>query len=298
MNNSMNPSNPIILAVGAAGHFAGLVVPELAKRGAKVRALIRHAEQSEAVTRNGAAEVALGDLSDRASLDAVLTGVDSVFYIAPLGVPNEAEIGQGLVAAAKRAGVRRIVFSALIHPILRALPHHIAKAPVEEAILASDMEFTFLHPTVFFQNIAEAWPGVTQTGVYTEPWSPDSRFSRVDFRDVAEVASIALFEDRLLYGTFELCARGHLNRHDVAALMSDVLKRPVKAGSIDKGTAPAPANSAEAAKTSEQMAELQPMVDWYDRHGMVGKALILSTILGREPRTLSSYFEELARPTH
>lgn len=166
----MNQANPTILAVGAAaGHFAGLVVPELAKRGAKVRGLIRRAEQSEKVIQNGASEIALGDLSDISSLDAALEGVDSVFYLAPIAVPDEAAIGQGLVAAAKRAGVRHIVFSALMHPILSALPHHIAKAPVEEAIFASDMEFTFLHPTIFFQNIAEAWSVITQTGVYTEP---------------------------------------------------------------------------------------------------------------------------------
>lgn len=118
---------------------------------------------------------------------------------------------------------------------------------------------------------------------------------------MAEVAAIALLEDRLLYGTFELCARGHLNRHDVASLMSDVLKRPVVAGSLNKQAAPdnsnASENPAEAAKMSDPMAELPPMVDWYDRHGMVGNALILGAILGREPRTLSAYFEELARPT-
>ena len=74
---------PTILAVGAAGPFAGLVVPELAKRGAKVRGLIRDAKQGEGVLKNGAAEVAVGDLTDRASLDAALKGVDAVFYIAP-----------------------------------------------------------------------------------------------------------------------------------------------------------------------------------------------------------------------
>jgi uncharacterized protein YbjT (DUF2867 family) len=40
---------PTILAIGAAGRFAGLVIPELAKRGAKVRGLIHHAEQADEV---------------------------------------------------------------------------------------------------------------------------------------------------------------------------------------------------------------------------------------------------------
>ena len=42
------------------------------------------------------------------------------------------------------------------------------------------------------------------------------------------------------------------------------------------------------------MAAMKPMFDWYDRHSLLGNALTLRAILGREPRTLRSYFEELA----
>lgn len=134
----MTKTQPLTLAVGADGKFAHLVVPELAKRGAQVRGLIRDPRKSESVLQNGAAEIAIGDLTDPASLDAALHGVDRVFYLAPAGIPREVEVGKGFVAAAKRAGVRRFVFSALIQPIISAMPHHLAKAPVEEAILASE----------------------------------------------------------------------------------------------------------------------------------------------------------------
>jgi len=154
---------------------------------------------------------------------AALKGVDAVFYIAPAFLPDEAEIGKGMVESAKRAGVRRFVFSSVIHPVLNALGNHAQKAPVEEAVLTSEMEYTFLHPTVFFQNFTEAWPKIVETGVLAEPWSVDTRFSRVDYRDVAEAAAIALTEDRLLYGTFELCVDGWLNRKDVAAIIGEVL---------------------------------------------------------------------------
>ena len=287
----MTDPNSTILAVGAAGKFAGLVVPELAKRGAKVRGLVRDAKQGEEVRRHGAAEVAVGDIGDRASLDAALKGVDSVFYIAPAFIPNEVAIGQGMVAAAKQAGVRRFVFSSVIDPILGALVNHAAKVPVEEAILASDMEYTFLHPTLFFQNYAQGWPAVVKTGFYAEPWSAETRFSRVDYRDVAEVAAIALTEDRLLFGTFELCVEGNLNRKDVALLMSEVLGQKIEATSLS------PAQLAAVSKGSGDKNEPSPlkaMFDWYDAHGLVGNPLILRAILGREPRTLQAYFAELA----
>lgn len=284
-------TTPTILAVGAAGKFAGLVVPELAKRGAHVRGLIRDAKQGEEVRKQGAAEVAIGDLRDRASLDAALRGVDAVFYIAPAFIPDEAAIGTGMVDAAKRAGVRRFVFSSVIDPILSTLPNHAAKAPVEEAILASDMEYTFLHPTLFFQNLALGWPAVVKTGTYGEPWSGETRFARVDYRDVAEVAALALLEDRLRYGTFELCAEGNLNRNDVTALMGDVLGRKIEAVRLARRE---PGDSPEDSGDDTQPSPMQPMFDWYDHHGLSGNPLILRAILGREPRTLRAYLAGLA----
>jgi uncharacterized protein YbjT (DUF2867 family) len=278
-------STSTILAVGAVGKFAGLVVPALAERGVKVRGLVRDARQGEAARKSGATEIAIGDLRDRASLDAALKGVDAIFYIAPAFLPDEAEIGKGMVDSAERAGVRRFVFSSVIHPILSALGNHAQKAPVEEAVLTSSMEYTFLHPTVFFQNFTEAWPKILETGVLAEPWSVDTRFSRVDYRDVAEAAAIALTEDRLLYGTFELCAEGWLDRKDVAAIIGEVLGRPIKAERIDSTMA--------AAGTGPGAPALKKMFDWYDKRGLMGSDLTLRAILGREPRTLHTFFEEL-----
>ena len=269
--------NETILVVGASGHFAGLILPELARRGAHIRAMIHHADDEPAVRQAGAQDVVVGDLTDPASVAAMLRGVHRVFYIAPVALPDEANVGKAFVA-----GVRRFVFSSVIHPVLSGLPNHALKAPVEEAVLNSDLEYTFLHPTVLFQNFAGAWDGIVKSGVVAEPWSNDTRFSRVDYRDVAEVAAIALTEDRLLYGTFELCAEGWLNRHEVAALISDVLGREITPRRIDPATLP---DAAQA---------LRPMFDHYDRSGLRGNALTLAAILGREPRTLRAYFAELA----
>jgi len=126
------------------------VIPELAKRGVKVRGLVKDAGQAEGVRQHGATKIAVGDLSNRSAVRAALDGVDGVFYIAPAFLPNEANVGMAMVEAAQRPGVRRFVFSSVIHPILSALENHAAKAPVEEVILTSGMEYSFLHPTLFF----------------------------------------------------------------------------------------------------------------------------------------------------
>ena len=275
-----------ILVVGAAGKFAGLVVPELARRAVKVRGLVRSADQFDRARLAGAEDVVVADLANKHQVSQALKDVDAVFYIAPAFLPNEAAVGKGVVEAAEKAGGRRFVFSSVIHPILSALVNHAEKGPVEEALLTSGMEYVFLHPTVFFQNFSESWPTIVQSGVLVEPWSAETRFSRVDYRDAAEAAAIALTEDRLLYGTFECCAEGWHDRHEVAAIISEVLGRPIRAERLDPKRAAAGAGPGAPA--------LERMFDWYDRRGLMGSAVSLRAILGREPRTLLAFFKELA----
>jgi uncharacterized protein YbjT (DUF2867 family) len=272
-----------ILAVGAAGQFAGLAVTALSELGARVRGFVRNAEHGNEAQRLGAAEVVIGDLRDLQSVDAALAGVDAVFYIAPAFLPDEAEVGTRFVDAVVRSGARRIVFSSVIHPVLAELVNHAAKAPVEAAILDSGLEYALLHPALYFQNYARGWPTVVESGVLAEPWSGETRFSRVDYRDVADVAAIALLDDRLLCGTFELCADGKLSREEVAELIAEVAGREIRAHRIDPDTLGDDANA------------MRPMFAYYDHHGLVGSSLTLRAILGREPRTLRAYFEELAR---
>ena len=281
----------MILSIGANGRFAGLVVPELVARGARVRGLVRNAENVDKARANGASEVALGDLRDRASLTAALKGVTGVFYIAPVFAPDEARMGLNLIEAAKSAGVRRFVFSSVIHPTLD-LESHAAKVPVESALYSSGMEFVVLHPTTFFQNLEGAWPAVVEKGVLAEPFPKTARIARVDFRDVAEVAALALTEDRLRFGTFELCGDGWPNREDIAGVISEVLGREIQAGE--------PPFTEWAAKAQlpydeQQKQLLKKMYGFYGAHGTAGNSLTLRAILRREPRTLRQFVEELAK---
>ena len=270
-----------VLAVGAGGEFAGLVVPALSKRGVKVRGLVARADKEAEVRAAGAVETVVADLRDTEQVAAALAGMDAAFYIAPFALEEEAEVGKRFIQAAKDAGVRRIVFSSVINPSIVKLKNHAVKLPVEEALIESGLEYTIVNPAVFFQNIAPGWKKAQETGKHVELWSNDNRFSRVDYRDVAEVAAVALTEDRLLYGTFQLCAEGILNGYELAALMSEVLGRPVTA---DQGPLP------PSGKVPDQLIE---MMRWYDQHSLLGNPLTLRAILDRPARSLRDYLTEL-----
>ena len=101
---------------------------------------------------NGATDTVIGDRCDRPSLAAAVAGGDGVFHIGPGFAPNEAEPGVAMVDAARTAGVRKFVFSGVIHPSISAMVNQRAKVPVEEALYTSGMDFTVLQPAAFMQN--------------------------------------------------------------------------------------------------------------------------------------------------
>ena len=282
------------LVVGATGEYAGLVVPELKRCGATVRALVRDAAKADAAKRHGADETAIGDLSDPDSLRAAAAGCDGVYHINPVFVPDEGKLGANMVEAAKTAGVGKFVFSGIIHPSIDRMKQHAGKLPVERALVESGLTFTILQPAMFMQTLDLSWKSVLATGRLGLPYSKTKQASYVDYRDVAEAAALALTGDKLDYGTFELCSPGMANRVELAAMMSEALGRTVEAAepSFDEW--------ADASKTPPGPARdgLRTMYDDYDQFGFPGgNALVLRAVLGREPRTLFQYVRELsARP--
>jgi uncharacterized protein YbjT (DUF2867 family) len=108
-------SERLILLTGATGYVGGRLLPVLEQRGLRVRCLTR---RPEALAPHVAktTEVAKGDLLDRDSLGAAMDGVDTAFYfVHSMGADKDfeqedREAATNFAQAAKRAGVRRIVY--------------------------------------------------------------------------------------------------------------------------------------------------------------------------------------------
>jgi uncharacterized protein YbjT (DUF2867 family) len=280
-----------VLMVGATGKYASHVIPELKQRGVTIRALVRNPDKLDAARHQGADQAVVGDLGDADSLHAAASGVEGVFHLNPAFAPNEAALGMAMVEAAKAAGVRKFVFSSVIHPSISALSNHAAKRPVEEALCESGMQFIILQPTMFMQNFDSGWKVVREKGRFALPYSKHAKASYVDYRDVAEVAAIALTSDRLDYGTFELCDAGMVDRVELAAMMSEALDQPIEAGEQSFEDWAQTAHIPEGAMREG----MKKMYAHYDRYGFPGgNALVLQAILSREPRSLRHYFQELS----
>jgi uncharacterized protein YbjT (DUF2867 family) len=278
-----------VVMVGATGRNAGMVLAELIKRGAIVRALVRDEERADLARRRGAAEAVVADLTDPAGLRTAVAGTEGVFHINPAFAPDEAGMGVAMVEAARAEGVRKFVFSGVIHPSISAMLNHAGKQPVEEALYSSELDFTVLQPARFMQNWADPWREVVEHGRLPMPYPVTGRFCWVDYRDVAEVAALAMTGDELSYGTFELCAPGMADGVQLAAMISEELGRRIEPYQVDRE------QFSSQLPAGPMRDGLNRMLAHYDRYGLPGgNPVVLRAILGREPRSLRQYFHELA----
>jgi uncharacterized protein YbjT (DUF2867 family) len=273
-----------VLATGATGKFAGLVVPDLVSHGIDVRAVVHDPGKKHLPVDRGAGETVDADLRDPASLRAALDGADGVFLITPAFAPDATEMGLNLVEAAQAAGVRKIVYNGVYHPSL-GLANHASTRPIEAALYASALDFTILQPAMYMQALDGAFEQALRSGTLVMPWSKRSRMTYVDYRDVAEAAAIAFTSEQMSFGTFELAAPGMADRVRLAELMTAAAGRDVIAEDLPAGFTLPPG----------QPDGLGAMFAEYDRHGFHGgNSLVLRAILQRAPRTVASYIAGLS----
>ncbi|MCZ0973026.1 NAD(P)H-binding protein [Streptomyces albulus] len=169
---------------GASGSVGRVVVEGLLAAGVQVRALTRDPDR---VDLPAGAQAVAGDLTQPAGLDAALEGVDRM-YLFP--VPTAV---REVVAAAERAGVRRIV--TLSSGAVTAGYDTVHHLPVERAVEAAAVEWTHVRPGEFAMNKVALWgPDVRAERVVRHP-APEAIWCPVHERDIADVAVTALLED-------------------------------------------------------------------------------------------------------
>lgn len=97
------------LVTGATGFTGGHLARTLAVRGQTVRALVRDAGRARDLEAEGI-QIAVGDIRDRAALDAATTGVEVVYHIA--AIYRQAGVKRGVYQAVNATAVRDIVEAA------------------------------------------------------------------------------------------------------------------------------------------------------------------------------------------
>ena len=235
------------------------------------------------------ADVVAADLRDAAAVQPVLAGAEALYLIWPNFDPGEAAGVTALLAAARGAGVGRVVYHSVLRPQARAMPHHAAKDRVEEALDTSGLAWRVLQPCAYADNLDGQLTDVAATGLFRSPWGLVTAQSLVDVRDVADAAVVLLTEDGLDGGTFEAVGPERLTAPRIAELMARRLGREVTAvDALPDG--PVPPETDYAAHCSRRM------FDHYRAHGFTGSPRVLEALLGRPARTFAEHLASVPLP--
>ena len=272
----------MIAVTGAGGATAAAVLRAVAARGCPTRGVVRTPRAVPA-----AGEVVAADLRDPADLSRVLEGVTALYVIWPNFDRHEATAVPRLVAAARAAGVPRVVYHSVLRPQARAMPHHAAKDEVEEFLDRSGTTWRVLQPCAYARNLDGVLRSALRDGVLRSAWGLEQAQSFVDLRDVAEAAAVLLTEDGLDGGTFEAVGPEPLTAPEIASRLAAHSGRPVEAVD-DPPAGPVPAAADWAAHCRRRM------LDHYRGHGFTGSSRVLEALLGRPARRIDDTLAQLA----
>jgi uncharacterized protein YbjT (DUF2867 family) len=280
------------LMIGATGTVGREVVRQLHAQGAEVQVMTRDPDKAKHLPDGVGA--ALGDLAEPRTLPPAFRGMSKLFMLTPL-VQKETEMGLAGVAAAKRAGVERIVYIT-VHKLEEGahIPHFASKIPIVRAIEDSGIPYTLIEPNNFFQNDLRYQRHITELGTYPLPIGSVG-VSRVDVRDIADAVVHALTRPGHEGRTYPLVGPEALTGERVAEIWSRELNRRVSYVGDDLDAWEEGARSRLPGWLAE---DLRIMYAFFLESGLRARDDDLSRcqlILGHPPRRFEDFARETAR---
>lgn len=255
------PKPITVLVAGATGRQGGAVARLLLERGHRVRALTRRpGSQAAAALHVLGAEIFEADLDDEASVRAAAEGADAFFLVAtPFeeGVLAEVRQGRRAADAAKKAGVKHLVYSSVASADRNTgVPHFESKREIEKHVEALGVPYTIVAPAFFMENLLgpAALDGL-RAGTLSLPLPPSRRLQMVAVADIAGFARLALERPGELAGRRVDLASDALTGPEIARALSQAT-----GSAIDYAAAPVEAVRARG----EDFAR---MWEWLDRSG-------------------------------
>jgi uncharacterized protein YbjT (DUF2867 family) len=214
-----------VLVTGATGRVGRAVVDQLLAVGVPVRALTR---RPAAASLPAAVEVVSGDLTVPESLDAGLVDVSAVFLLWTAPPTTARAVVERLATRAQR-----VVFLSsphrTPHPFFQQPnPMAVLHADIERLIAAAGLASTIIRPGMFASNALFWWASTIRDGdVVRWPYGA-AETAPIDERDIAAVASRALYEDGHDGGDYVLTGPESLSQAEQVRIIGAAIGRPIR----------------------------------------------------------------------
>jgi uncharacterized protein YbjT (DUF2867 family) len=194
----------------------------------------------------------------------------------------------------KLSGLKRVVYLS-VHQVDQAawLPHFGVKVGIEEGIKRSGIPFTILRPDNFFQNDYWYKDVILNYGIYPQPIG-DVGTSRVDVRDIAEAAAVALTSTGHEGQTYDIVGPDVLTGDTIARTWSRALGKPVAYSGNDLD-----AWEAQSLQylPAWMVFDFRMMYEHFQKNGLKASPAALTRVtalLGHAPRSFEAFVTETA----
>ena len=281
-------SNEPVLVVGGTGHLGGQVVDALQQRGKQVRALVRPTSEASKLEAKGV-EVVRGDMLDKRSLAAAMSGVDAVVSTAAGYTrrnKNATEIdtvGQAnLAEAAADTDVRRFVLTSILTcDLTPQVSHFWHKKLAEDALERYEVPFVALRPGAFLDMVTRMGgdPSAKKRLMWFGTASVPLTF--VLTSDLARYLAEAVDADVQDGERIDIGWQRPVSMHDIAEIASRLLGEQIKVRAVP--TVLVKALTTAVGLVVPGVADMGAMLAWFETGKYVADTTRQEQVFGHVP---------------
>ena len=219
-----------ILVFGGTGKVGSVAVRHLAKKDFKIKVFSHSPDKLNTLPEN--IEPVIGDLDQQDTIAPAFNDVDTMILI--LGVhPAEEERGLAIIDAAKKANVKRIASLSLVHsPGTERVAFYRSKLSIEAAFKNSDMHWSIIRSSSFFQSDALLKNDILDKGIFSAPIG-SLGVSRIDTRDVGYAMAEVVAKPAPESQEFRIFGPESLTGESIARTYTRLLGREIRYGGDD-----------------------------------------------------------------
>lgn len=194
----------MIAVTGATGQLGRLVIANLLKKlpASEIVAAVRSPDKAADLKAAGVA-VRQADYGKPETLAAAFVGVDKLLLISSSEVGQRAPQHRAVIEAAKKAGVKLIAYTSLLHADTSPLGLAVEHRDTEAALAASGIPFVLLRNGWYTENYAASIPAALAHDVMLGS-ADDGRIASAARADYAEAAAVVLTSEGHAGKVYEL----------------------------------------------------------------------------------------------
>lgn len=277
----------MIAITAATGQLGRLVIESLLQRvpAATIAALVRSPAKAADLAARGIV-VRHADYGVPETLDRALDGVDKLLLISSSEIGRRVPQHRAVIAAAKKAGVKLIAYTSLLHgggsPLVLREEHVLT----EEMLVASELSHVLLRNGWYTENYTRSIADVLERGAFSG-CEGDGRISSAARADYAEAAAAVLTANDDQAGlVYELAGDAAFTMSELAA---EITRQAGKAITYQQQTEAESTAALIAAGLPEPIAVLLAATSvGISQGGLFDDGHQLSALIGRPTTPLST----------